>query len=312
MGTRRVRARVTLGIALLLAVIVVSASASLAASAAPAPPSVAFIKGGDVWTVVADGSGLQQLTTTAEYDLAPAWSPKRTNIAFIRSVSGNVYDRRAKLMLMRSNGTNERRLAYRGPSMTSGTNALAYSPSGRYLAGGTSLRTKYGYGTLWAITVLDLRTKRSRTVARYYCQNGIQSLSWSPNGKQLIATIEYGGGYGLLKTSLASRNRLVKDSGFGNIESVSWRGDGKYLLCDFWMSSKPDYPHWTYLVKPNGTKVKRIGDDQRFPVYSPNGQQYAFLRPVPYGACALMLASANGSNETTLVEDVDFSIAAWK
>lgn len=310
MDIHSVRARGGLCTALLMAVaalFVLAASPALAAA-----PSIAFVKGGGIWTVAPDGTDLRQLTSSGAQDLAPAWSPKASKIAFIRSASGNVYDRRAKLMLMRADGTNQQRLAYRGPSMTSGTNALAYSPSGRYIAGGTSLRTAYGYGTLWAITLLDLRTKRSRVVARYYCQNGIQSLGWSPNGKQLIATIEYGGGYGLLKTSFASRNRLIKDSGFGNIESASWQADGKYLLCGFWMSGRPDYPFWTYLVKPNGTKVKRVGEDQRFPVSSSDGKRYAFLRPVPYGACALMLASVNGPNETTLVEDVDFRIAAWK
>lgn len=311
MGIHRVRTRAALGTALLVAVVALFVSA--ASPALAAAPSIAFVKGGGVWTVAADGAGLRQLTSPGAKDLAPAWSPGRGKIAFIRSQSGNVYDRRAKLMLMRADGTNQQRLTYSGPSMTSGTKALAYSPNGRYLAGGTSLHTQYGYGTLWAITVLDLKTKSSRVVARYYCQNGIQSLSWSPSGRQLVATIEYGGGYGLLKTYLASRNRLIKDSGYGNIESASWRADGKYLLCDFWMSSKPGYPNWTYLLKPDGTKVKKIGVDQRFPVYSPDCKHYAFLRFDPgSSATALAVASADGSGETTLVEDVDFGVAAWR
>lgn len=304
---------------LVLAVMLMALAVPAAAVAAGAQAKIAFVKTdagakySHLWTIAPDGTGLKRVTSASSNDLAPAWSPGRGTIAFIRSKSGRVYDRKAIVWLMRSDGSNQRQLTYTGPSMTSGSNALAFSPDGRYLAGGSSLPWHSDYGVLWAVTILDLKTKKSRVAVRYYCQNGVQSLSWAPDSKRLVATIEYGGGYGLLRVNVTDHNRLVKDSGFGNVESASWRADGKYLLCDFWMSSKPGYPNWTYVLRPDGTKVKRIGVDQRFPVYSPDGRHYAFLRFDPISSLtALAVASADGSGETTLVEDVDFGVAAWR
>jgi Tol biopolymer transport system component len=296
-----------------------------AAAAAGAQAKIAFVKTdagakySHLWTIAPDGTGLKRVTSASSNDLAPAWSPGRGTIAFIRSKSGRVYDRKAIVWLMRSDGSNQRQLTYTGPSMTSGSNALAFSPDGRYLAGGSSLPWHSDYGVLWAVTILDLKTKKSRVAVRYYCQNGVQSLSWAPDSKRLVATIEYGGGYGLLRVNVTDHNRLVKDSGFGNVESASWRPDGKYLLCTRWftdLSDGPDYPWRTLLLTPSGRTVRTLGESQHHAVYSPDGSQYAFLQLGSWGEPSfLKVADGDGSNVTTIYRGASgeqLASPAWK
>jgi len=273
---------------------------------AGAAPRIAFAKyepsgkSSHIWTIAPDGSGLKRLTSGAAYDMAPAWSPGRGTIAFMRFDSGDPYKGAAGLTLMRSDGSNVRRLVYEGPSLTSGTHALAYSPNGRLLAGGSKV-TPEGEVWKWAVTVLDLKTRRSRIVCRYQSEGGIQSLSWSPNGRQLALTVEYGAGAGLLKVDVASGRLLKTHEGGYNTGSVSWRPDGKYLLCS--MFRAPGSTDWTYLAKPDGTRVKKLGSGQGDPAYSPDGAHYAFVVRGRWGyPCTIKSAHADGSDIKTILE----------
>ena len=76
------------------------------------------------------------------------------------------------------------------------------------------------WGQLWGITLLDLKTHRSRILYRYPSENGIVSLTWSPDGSQLVATVEYGGGYGSFRLAVPS-GKLLKSYRL-NASSASW------------------------------------------------------------------------------------------
>ena len=283
----------------LLAAVVATAVCVTEVSAATSSAPIAFGKDGDIWTVAADGSGPRQLTSGGADDYGPAWSSDHGTIAFIRRPGRRVW-------LVNAAGGSVRRLTYTGPSLVTGSTDLAYSPNGRLLAGSQVLSNGR-----YAITVLNLRTKTSRLIVRYFCEGGARSLTWSPNSRQLIATIEYGGGYGTLRIDVPGK-RLIRTNYGGNMESASWRADGRYLLCSYWKVEEPHYPFWTFLMKPNGTKVKKLGEAQRFPDYSPDGSQYAFLRFNPNNDCDLLVANADGSGVTTIVEGVYFGGPAWK
>jgi len=86
---------------------------------------------------------------------------------------------------MRAEGSNQRRFACSGPSLSTGALALDCSSNGRLLAGGCKLPGQ----SKWAVTVLDLKTGTSRIVCRYDCENGIQSLAWSPDGTYLLCSL---------------------------------------------------------------------------------------------------------------------------
>jgi Tol biopolymer transport system component len=179
-------------------------------------------------------------------------------------------------MLMRSDGSNKRRLAYTGPSLASGTHVLSYSPNGRYLAGGTILKPEGGsWGQLWGVTLLDLKTHRSRIVYRYPSENGIISLTWSRDSSRLVANVEYGGGYGMFRLAVPS-GKLLKTYRL-NASSASWHPRARRLLCSTWYPNAPGAPTRTQLRRLDGTLIATIGEDQRHPVYSPDGAEYAFL-----------------------------------
>lgn len=276
-ATSTPRSPAPLLLAVLVALVAVMALPTTARAA-----RIAFVKSvtesspSHVWTIEPDGTDLKRLTSGSSYEFGPAWSPGRSTMAFIRSRTRSPFDRQSWVMLMRSDGTNKRRLGYTGPSLASGTHVLAYSPDRRYLAGGTVLKPAGGsWGQLWGITLLNLKTHRSQVVYRYRSENGIVSLTWSPDGSQLVATVEYGGGYGTFRLAVPS-GKLLKSYRF-NASSASWHPRARRLLCSKWFPTQPGGPFRTQLRRLDGTLIATIGEDQMHPVYSPDGAEYAFL-----------------------------------
>jgi hypothetical protein len=194
---------------------------------------------------------------------------------------------------MRPDGTNKRALRCTGPSLTSGSHRLAYSPNGRYLAGGTSLRTSNGYGYRWAVTVVNLKTRQSHIVYRYNSENGVVSLTWSPDSSQLVANVEYGGGYGMFRISVATR-RLIKSYKTANFASASWKPGTRMLLCTKWFASEPGAPWRTQLRRLDGTLIKTIGEGQADPVYSPAASMRSLSTAMTARMCGQSVQIAMG------------------
>lgn len=266
---------------------------------------LAYSESGDIWTIMPDGGDARQLTSSTKYDFGPTWSPNHRKIAFMRA-SDSSTRRGRQVWIVRANGSERWRIRYDGPSVTSGTHALAYSPNGRLLAGGRLVRGPNRY----AVTVLNLRTKRSRTIFRYTSEGGITSLTWSPNGRQLVVTVEYGGGYGMFRLNVPER-RLIQRYGSRMAESASWRPSGRALLCSIWYPSRPGSPFRTQLLKLDGTIIKTLGENQHGCVFSPEGSQYAFFDYVGGGA-SLNRAEVDGGGITTLIPDTEARQVAWR
>jgi Tol biopolymer transport system component len=311
---RSFSAPVLLGSACAVLVLLLAASSASAAGLLAFPRYDPSTRSYRIWTIAADGSGLTQLTPGTTNSFAPAFSPSRRTIAFIRTRSGDSWDLHAALMLMRSDGARKRVLHYTGASLTSGASALAYSPNGRYLAGGTALHTKFGYGQRWAVTILNLKTHRSHVIFRYDSQSGVVSLTWSPDSSQLVATTEYGGGYGMFRLGVAA-HRLLKNYKF-MAASASWQPHGRLLLCAEWYPDEPGYPMKTILRQLDGSLAATLGEGQQCPVYSPSGTQYAYLTYSADGTTSwLRCADADGSNATTILTSGSgqyIGALAWK
>ena len=289
----------------LLGVLVAAAACLLVVPCASGQAKLAFTRDSHIWTVNPDGSGLKRLTSGAATDIAPAWSRSRGTIAFLR-LMGKESNMRRSLWLMRADGSNLRRLAYSGPSLASGSTALAFSPNGRRLAGACTLaQGEYG------VTVLDLGTHRSRIIGRVSCEGGVISLSWSPNGTQLAVCVEYGGGAGMFRFDAGSSGLLQTYHDYA-VESVSWSPDGDRLLCQVWRSDLPGYPTWTMLFKPDGTRVRTLAKQQSDPVYSPDGKRYAFVVLPDNSPSGVFIADADGTHVRKVCGGSGLWQPAWK
>jgi len=277
----------------------------LVAPAAGAASRIAFSKGGDIWTVRADGSGARRLTSGSARDASPSWSPGRGTVAFLRR-TGDLGGDRVAVWLMRSDGSNQRPVTYSGDSLVTGSSAIAFSPSGRQLAGGCSLGDNW-YG----ITVLDLATRSTRLLGRVRCEGGVISLTWSPDGGELVATVEYGGGGGMFRFDAVSGGQLQEYDGY-MYETASWQPGGNRLLCQVWRGDLQGAPHWTMLFRRDGARLRTLGKSQGHPVYSPDGRRYAFVGLTLGAPSGLFVADADGSHVRKLVAGATVGDPAWR
>jgi Tol biopolymer transport system component len=160
----------------------------------------------EVFVVNADGSQLRQLTYNSVLDRAPAWSPARRRIAFVR---------RGAIWLMGADGSGQRRLvAGRDPAWSPEGSRLAYT-LGRSvfivgLRGGPGTLLVEGQSPVWSprggeiafvrelrLMAIDLSSRAERTIADHTrsCPGGssegssLHGPDWSPDGGRLVYAI---------------------------------------------------------------------------------------------------------------------------
>ncbi len=83
---------------------------------------VAFVRGGDIYTIAPNGTGLHRLTANG-HSSSPRWSPTGNRIAFVRN--GNLW-------IMNADGSHKAQITNAAPASTEAR--ATWSPNGRYLA----------------------------------------------------------------------------------------------------------------------------------------------------------------------------------
>jgi hypothetical protein len=83
---------------------------------------IAFVRGGDIYTITPGGSGLHRLTANG-HSSGPRWSPTGRRIAYLRN--GNLW-------IMNADGTHQAQVTNAAPASTDAR--PTWSPNGRYLA----------------------------------------------------------------------------------------------------------------------------------------------------------------------------------
>ncbi len=112
------------GLSALAAVTLLSAGLAGTAHAAYSGNNgrIAFVRGGDIYTIQPSGTGLRRLTSSG-HSSGPRWSPAGKRIAYVRG--GNLW-------VMNADGSQKTQLTHAAPAYTDAR--PTWSPNGRYLA----------------------------------------------------------------------------------------------------------------------------------------------------------------------------------
>ena len=173
----------------------------------------------ELFVMRADGSGVRRLTRYRDEDLAPAWAPDGSRIAFVRRVerSGVV-----AIYTIRPDGTGLRRMTVRPPGFHS---APAWSPDGRSIAFTVDQGTEQI--PLYLVNADGTHLRRVARIA-----DMAQGPQWSPDGRLIAVTGLTGcGGPCVIPAVYVVRpdgtglRKLAENTG----GSLAWSPDGRSL-----------------------------------------------------------------------------------
>jgi Tol biopolymer transport system component len=142
------------------------------------PDDIAYVRAGHIWRVHSDGSEPCQVTSGPGLDGAPAWSPDRAHIAFVRSNPDNMTS--SALCVVPASGGRVSSWSFKAPLV-----ALCYSPDGRRIVVAEKVIT--GPMPAEAVGVFDTATGTTTIVRRLHdgFATGL-TVSWSPDGSRLL------------------------------------------------------------------------------------------------------------------------------
>lgn len=240
-----------------------------------------------IYSVRPDGSDLRQLTNVPEG--SSAWQPRVSadgrTIVFVVSTEGQ----NDQLWLMRSDGTQERRLAREpawnqsGAGFTPDGGRIVYSRCGNYLP------------FYWTCHIVSVRPDGTglRTIVggAWHPSEAVVS----PDGAT-VAYVSDRGGYDArlwLVDSDGADPRTIGPT-FG-VERLSWAPDGSRIAFtgDFRAGK-------VYTIAADGSDLDKVVPRAIFPAWSPNGRWLVFIGEVGGG---LERARTDGSHVSTVVSD---------
>ena len=237
-----------------------------------------------IYTIMGDGTHLQQVTTEDANHTQFAWSPDGQTIAFVSDIDGH-----EQIYVIGSNGTNERRLA----NDDARDLAPIWSPNGNQIAF-LSVR-----GTASFISIVNRDGSNVRQLTDPSTTGSIfLPLTWSPDGR----TIAFANGTATqsniaVVTVSDAKTKQLNDLA-GQRTNPVWSPDGKEII--FTRKSVVDGTTESnlYTLQVDGSQLRRITtgavrDD--WPAWSPDGRQIAFVREQA-ASYALWLMNADGSN----------------
>jgi Tol biopolymer transport system component len=222
----------------------------------------------DIYMMNEDGSGIVNLTNTADYyEYNPEWSPDGTKIFFIRDEGTKYY-----LYVMNVDVSNQTKIT------TQEVIAPSYwdvSPDGSKIAFTSN------DGTDNEIYVVNV----DGTGLVNFSNNDIydNAPGWSPDGQWLAWVVRQGSDYDLYKKSLDGSSYLFITEGLTSSVTdtkLHWSPDGQRLAFtqygNFWMSDNYEL----FIINNNGqnfTNISNNSKDDITPLWSPDGTKIAFV-----------------------------------
>jgi Tol biopolymer transport system component len=166
----------------------------------------------DIYSMLADGSGTQQLTSTKDNDVHPTWSPDGKSIAFART-PGRIY-------VMGADGSGARRL----------TKALAeeadptWSPDGKWIA--YTRRTPGG--PVREIWLVRPDGSEPHPITNY--GQTIYGPTWSPDSKRIAFAGDLDGTtYDIYSVDIQGKSRKRFTQSHSDAFEPAWSPDGQTI-----------------------------------------------------------------------------------
>ena len=247
------------------------------------PATLAFTRGGDVFTIRADGTGTRPLLRRA---YSPSWSPDGTRLAFVSGRSGD-----EEIYVASTDGSGVRRLTRSpGPDLSP-----AWSSDGRRLAWSRKAE-------IWTMTATG--TNQRAVVLKTKQWHEHHSPAW--NGATVVYSSTRAGFFNTELYAVPAR-RLTSTTGsdgvLGDDAMPDFSPDGRRIV----FTSNRDRQGEIYVMNRNGSGQRRLttrpGDDF-LPRFSPDGTQIAFVS-LP-GTIVVMNADGTGARRLTAGTDVDW------
>lgn len=231
------------------------------------------------------------LFRTRQTAWAPSWSPDSRKIAFIGETRRNF-----NLFVVNADGTHGRQLTG-AVGLVPLVTRLSWSPDSTRIVVGRVARV----GSASDVTVVDVRTARSRTIYR-----GGSSPQWSPTGRSIAFTAEWPdptGGIYLMRPDGSHRRLLAPIFGYPHFSP-----DGKRL------AAVAGFKGAVFVVNTDGTHFRQLTHpfDDAAAVGSPDHQKIAFVRSVSDPSTPTSLGHAASTSSTATARDCVASLSATR
>lgn len=282
---------------------------------------IAFVRGGQIYTISASGTGLKQLTSSGK-NTYPVWSPAGTEIAY-EHTAGSV----SNIWVMNANGSGKRQWTNTGTTWGS----PAWSPSGKTLlftTGGQwgTLETTSGTTPLQPRTALHGYNEQQATGTVLHGNNP----SWGPGNIAFTATnnspgamCEYPGGsstfgqicieiYNTTTHDFTFRTNSVNltancgaDGGDGpylTIDKARWAPNGSNLVYQYQNEVGDTCSATPCFITSTNSPVPatKAGDQQ--PDYSPDGTKIVLVNALPGQTASIVIETNTGTSRKTLTQ----------
>jgi Tol biopolymer transport system component len=277
------------GIGAFLALIVLLGTTPAQAAYPGGNGRLAFVRGGNIFTVKTNGTGLLRLNSDGD-NAHPRWSPDGRRIAYLTG---------GELWVMNADGTGKRAIYQPPPSLDLAANQPTWSPDGKYLA--MAITELSVDATLARFSVAD----RTFTFFTEGPANNMvlpealnEDISWSPSGLKILYAGSCEFRSCLMRLTLDApgathgTTQLLKSSNDLTFGSPDWQlnsSDYTYTEdCPSCLSRET-----VVFTDPDATAPITNAQDA---VYSPTHGQIAFIRDTGT-AQYVTLANLDGTNK---------------
>ncbi|MGZ4153609.1 MAG: TolB family protein [Actinomycetota bacterium] len=277
------------------------------ASAGPPAARIVFMHGGDLFTVLPDGSALHRLTRSDRVESAPEWSPSHSMIAFVSA--------RRSIHVVDAGGTAERRI-FPLPHRFDAIGSVTWAPAGDELAFTSVRQTRTDHGPricgqVWVMSASGAGAHRILTG-----RLSPAGLSWSPGGGALVAAFEVPNGTvecrqgektGLFRFDPSGQHLRSLDARFAT--DPDWSPDGRNIAFRDWRrvchacgeiwEMSPTGTHQHPILSPPSRYLGYYG-----PAWSPDGRFLSFIAQ-RNGRFSLWRARADGTRRYRIRRHAD-------